>query len=151
MEQKTDEMKKCTRCKILKHRAGFGKDKYTPDGLNYGCLDCAKMDSRRYRKSVKGTEKYRIAKKKHSLSHLYGLPIDQYHSILSLQNELCAICKEHKSKFKRSLSVDHCHKTGKVRGLLCGNCNMGLGKFKESTEIMNFAIKYIDKWDDGIK
>ena len=43
--------------------------------------------------------------------------------MLKKQNNCCAICKKHKSKFARSLAVDHDHSTGEIRGLLCFWCN----------------------------
>lgn len=66
------------------------------------------------------------------------------------QNEKCAICNQKeiqintKGEIKR-LAIDHNHKTGKVRDLLCSNCNRALGHFKDDVEIIENAIKYLNK------
>lgn len=78
------------------------------------------------------------------LKSKYGLSLDQFMSLLSFQNNCCAICK---TEFKgtKDTHVDHCHKTKKVRGLLCFLCNSGIGKFKDNPEFLKAAIKYLQK------
>lgn len=73
----------------------------------------------------------------------FGIGISEYNSLLKSQDHRCAICGIHESKLTRRLAVDHCHVEGHVRGLLCGLCNTGLGAFKDSTELLKFAINYI--------
>lgn len=41
--------------------------------------------------------------------------------------------------------LDHCHDTLKIRGILCVRCNQGIGCMQEDIEIMNNAIKYLEK------
>lgn len=82
----------------------------------------------------------------------YGLTPDDYIDLERAQNGLCAICKQPESK-KRRLSVDHDHaccpgvnSCGKcIRGLLCSGCNTFLGNAKDSIEILESAIKYLQK------
>jgi hypothetical protein len=82
-------------------------------------------------------DKYRNS----SLINNFGITLEQYKDMLSLQNGLCAIC----GKSPEKLVVDHSHETGKVRGLLCSNCNVGLGLFGDSQEILNSAADYLEK------
>lgn len=84
----------------------------------------------------------------------YGLSIEQYNSILALQNNKCAICgtKEHGGRGwkegKGRFCVDHDHKflnENNVRGLLCMSCNRGLGYFRDDIIILKNAIKYLEQ------
>jgi hypothetical protein len=72
---------------------------------------------------------------------LYGLTLDQYHSLYERQDFGCAICGDCDKK----LVIDHCHQTGRVRGLLCTRCNVGLGIFGESVAQIKKSIGYIEK------
>ena len=56
----------------------------------------------------------------------YGIELQEYESLVKLQNGVCAVCGEISSSGRR-LAIDHSHTTGRVRGLLCNNCNVGLG------------------------
>ena len=76
-------------------------------------------------------DKIRANIRKSKLKSKYGIDIDTYNRLLQEQNECCAICKRHQSKFKRRLAVDHRHSDGRVRGLLCGNCNRLVGEFEK--------------------
>lgn len=86
--------------------------------------------------------------KSYDLKRSYGIGIEQYDAMLSIQNEACAICRKPEHVFDkngklRKLAVDHCHTTGLVRGLLCTNCNKALGHFKDDVNLLNSAIKYL--------
>lgn len=72
----------------------------------------------------------------------YNLTKQQYNTMFSSQNGLCAICFQ--TNPKKRLAIDHCHVTGLVRGLLCQNCNTGLGLFKDTTLFLKNAARYID-------
>ena len=85
--------------------------------------------------------------RKRDLLIKFGLTLEDYNSLLMRQEHSCAICKRHKSQFKRDLSVDHCHKTGKNRALLCASCNSALGLFQEDKEVLLNAINYLEKYN----
>ena len=68
----------------------------------------------------------------------------KYKELLSLQNNLCAICFDPPKESDR-LNIDHNHITGKVRGLLCRVCNVSLGGFKDQIQILLNAIQYLQK------
>jgi hypothetical protein len=72
----------------------------------------------------------------------YGLSLEEYNALLTLQNGACAICEE---KSDRTLCVDHCHLTRLVRGLLCRRCNLGLGYFRDHPMLLLKAIFYLQR------
>lgn len=68
----------------------------------------------------------------------YGLSVQEYETMLSVQFGLCAICKTNPAEH-----VDHDHGTRLVRGLVCGGCNRGLGCFEDDPKRMREAANYI--------
>lgn len=101
-----------------------------------------KIRDKKYREQNK--EKERIRARKNQI-RLYGLTEEEYDKMFQHQKGCCLICGLHQDNFKKSFHIDHCHTTGKIRGLLCRNCNVGLGHFKDSIELLNKAIKYLNK------
>ncbi len=89
----------------------------------------------------KNKEKMALMKKKSVLKHQYGLTLEEYQTLLENQDNKCAICSRNSVK----LCVDHDHKTGKTRGLLCHACNRAIGLLKENIDILENAIKYVNK------
>lgn len=83
--------------------------------------------------------------RKCDLKRRFGITLDEYNKMLSIQSGKCAICNRDASIFKRRLSVDHDHKTGRIRGLLCLNCNIKLGHFESCLPLINKLKKYIDE------
>ena len=87
--------------------------------------------------------------KNRKLKRAYGITFDEYEELLSKQDKKCAICGiDNNGKYRnkpRAFAVDHCHTTGKIRGLLCSDCNTGIGLFKDNTNLLQFAIKYLNK------
>ena len=80
-------------------------------------------------------------RKKYELKRDFNLSVDEYESMLNLQNNVCAICFG-TSNGKR-LAVDHDHKTGKIRGLLCDRCNTTLGRFDDDIKYFESMINYL--------
>lgn len=76
------------------------------------------------------------------LKDRFNLSSEQYWSMYTKQNGLCAICKR-PQVVGTKLDVDHDHATGKIRGLLCRHCNTGLGLFKDSRLLILNALKYL--------
>ena len=79
------------------------------------------------------------------LKKKYDIIPKQYNEMLENQDNCCAICKKHKSNFKKGLFIDHNHITNKVRGLLCGKCNFILGNADDSVDILKSSMLYLEK------
>lgn len=84
----------------------------------------------------------------------YNISIEQYTSLLTAQNNSCAICKKGDPGTSGSWHIDHDHRCcpeknrscGKcVRGLLCHYCNIGLGHFFESLAFLDSAASYLSR------
>jgi hypothetical protein len=74
----------------------------------------------------------------------YRLTPDAYHSMLSEQDDRCAICRRPPvSVGPFRVDHDHDHPEKRVRGLLCDECNLGLGKFKDDPYLLADASKYL--------
>jgi predicted nucleic acid-binding Zn-ribbon protein len=77
----------------------------------------------------------------------YGITLEQYEEILTIQGGKCAICgrsEPGKSESKQAFfCVDHCHETGKVRGVICRRCNIGIGHLMDSVDLLSKAIFYL--------
>jgi len=80
----------------------------------------------------------------------HGQTAEEYQALLEKQNGRCAICgvrEGHWSCRGREcrLALDHDHRTGAIRGLLCNNCNRGLGRFKDSVDLLEAALRYLQR------
>ena len=135
-------MKKCTKCGKQKPLSEFYKDAIRIDGLRGPCKVCDINKSRAYREQFPEKAKKQIRSSK--LKIKYGINLDQFEAMKSLQNNKCSICEVEFTDPKYTC-VDHNHTTGKVRAILCGHCNTMLGLAKESTDILKSAILYLDK------
>ena len=107
------------------------------DGLTSWCKSCTNEYRRLNPDKVKNA----------NLKCDYGIDLNQYNEMLTLQNNSCKTCNRHISELTKVLVVDHCHKTGKVRGLLCDFCNRQLGVYENKPELFkNFEV-YLSKGD----
>jgi hypothetical protein len=77
------------------------------------------------------------------LKRTFGISIEDYEVLATVQKECCAICDIPQHYLKRSLAVDHDHATGKVRGLLCHHCNLFLGKIEANLDLADRCKKYL--------
>jgi hypothetical protein len=145
--------KQCPKCLEILPASSFNKSNRR-DGLQTYCRSChnkiqrekyALDPSQKIKRQVrerKRKSKNPLAKKNSELQRLYGISIDQYVELFSLQGEVCKICKQN-CKTKKSLSVDHDHLSGKIRGLLCNRCNRAIGMFEDSPELLGLAARYL--------
>ena len=81
--------------------------------------------------------------KNHDLKVKYGISVEEYHNLLEMQSNGCAICGKTERENRRALDVDHNHSTGEVRGLLCSIHNRGIGYFNDDIEQLQKAIMYL--------
>ena len=102
-----------------------------------------KKSSLKYRRSKKGIDSHLNG----TFRRKYGISLEQYSTMLDLQNNKCAICNHEETARRkgivRRLSIDHCHTTKRVRKLLCGKCNTMIGHANDSIERLEQAIRYL--------
>lgn len=139
----------CRTCKIERNESDYHKQIANKTGLNYTCKFCIRERTKNWQKNNKerkaiSARRYRTKDKNRIKNvHLkcqYGITLADYNEMKISQNNKCLICNR-----EVKLVVDHCHTSGKVRGLLCYRCNSALGSFKDSVNILNNAIKYLNK------
>lgn len=107
------------------------------------CVDCD------LRYAVGKSPRCNICRKRHTrrqahgrhLEQAYGIGIDEYDALFTMQGGVCAICGGGTSK--RFLAVDHDHKTGEIRGLLCATCNKTLAMFRDDPFRFWGAAEYL--------
>lgn len=148
-------VKLCYTCKKIKPIDEFNKNKKAKDGLQYNCKLCRivlrsspEKKQETAKRSKRHYESHKDRYKNRNLKKLYGLTLEEYNKKLEEQDYCCSICYTIlDGKIPNTIPcIDHCHKTKKVRSLLCGNCNKLLGYAKENINILQEAIKYINKW-----
>jgi hypothetical protein len=83
--------------------------------------------------------------KSHRLKYRYGITIEDYNEMLTLQVSGCSICGKTAKENGKALYVDHDHETGKVRGLLCYKCNTDLGTYETKKELFE---AYLNKHNE---
>lgn len=91
--------KQCTKCRIIKSKDKFPKDKRAPDGLNYICKDCRRAYNTTYQKLRRGG--------KPKVTNIRAAGIDSWNQIDSVLRELSesqykintenALCQERKA------------------------------------------------------
>jgi len=148
-------VKKCTACETVKPLAEFEGNRKMRMLRGSRCRKCHSKGQSVYYLTAKGKETkerhnrkreysreyYRKVDRNRALVKQYGITLEEYNSMNSLQHGACAIC--HDRPVIKGLVVDHDHKAGDVRGLLCNSCNRGLGYFKDDPIRLIHAAKYI--------
>lgn len=134
--------KECPDCKMIKSKDEFYKIPSRSDGLAQRCVECSRRAKRV--EYVKYKNKY----KDNDLRKRYGITLEDYMTLIDLQDGLCAICRS-PSDTNFALCVDHNHQTGEVRGLLCNRCNRALGMFGDDINVLIEAIIYLSKSGGG--
>lgn len=131
-------MKGCSKCQTLKQVSEFGLNKRFPDGRDVLCRPCKQAKERGYYHRNKGA----------ILSKRHGLTQEDVQSLLTAQNNSCAICSTPIHTHGRGSGefvIDHSHETMKVRGLLCNTCNVAIGKLGDSAVLVAKALDYLTK------
>lgn len=135
------ESKFCFTCKTEKPVSEFYKS-----NVKYYSSAC-KICNKERKNSWSKTDEGKLSATKTKLKQRFGITLEEYETLLTLQNNQCLLCGTSKCDSGHKLSIDHCHKTGKIRGLLCKACNVGLGNFKDNQEALAKAIEYLKKWE----
>lgn len=145
--------KACSRCRVVKARTEFNRNKVNRDGLNYLCRECSRAYHRAdQRKRRAENPKYLGYTRKRNLWNKYGLTLAGYADLLASQHGCCGICKRSPGQQSRKtgrmsaevFDVDHDHNSGKVRGLLCSTCNRALGLFNDCAVALRNAAEYLE-------
>lgn len=80
------------------------------------------------------------------LQKTYGITLEDYNLMLTMQNNSCKICLTTEPGGRGSVfHVDHCHGSGSIRGLLCMACNIMLGKAQDNPETLRRSINYLEE------
>jgi len=164
------DMKVCSKCGVEKEYSLFNRDRSKASGYRSWCKTCDNINSRvQYNKDPQARRDKRkeyyyenredeIQKRGefrknnvdmhrgHKYRQLYGITLEQFEEMRTLQNCSCAICGKHESQNKnKKLFVDHDHDTGNVRELLCHGCNTGIGLLQDDIELLQKALDYLIK------
>jgi len=131
----------CRKCHIEKSIREFRYHQKREGKRHCDCRNCHNETARKRRKGRF------LEVKRANLRHKHGITLEDYDSLLKLQNGVCAICNKPPSSNTRKgyLSVDHDHKTNKIRGLLCSLCNNVLGFAGDSIKVLEKSIEYLKK------
>jgi len=115
------------------------KDRSLPSSYSYECKACTIERTTNYNKRNSNSVRSQYLKRN------YGLTFEEFDSMLTKQDNCCAICKgkEPYGRHKR-FTVDHNHKTGEVRGLLCNRCNTALGLVGDNIHTLKSMIQYLE-------
>jgi hypothetical protein len=131
-------LKTCKVCGVEKNISDF----YTG---RKDCKECKNAAAKQWRKdNPENVEKHLVRVRERAKERRYGITQEQFDQMLLDQNNKCKIC-DIKFKSIKFTHIDHCHETNRVRGLLCNECNLAIGQFNDNTDIMDNAIKYLQK------
>lgn len=143
-------MKYCPSCNKEKDYSEFSKNKRQPDGYQSWCKQCGSDYNRQYRRNhLIEHRKYANDYAKNNpdiiknirICRKYGITLDEFNSLIRIQNNKCLIC--YKEMIGTDRHIDHDHITKRVRGLLCGRCNNAIGFLKDSPYSAINVTKYL--------
>lgn len=125
----------------------FYKQAKSKDRYRSYCKACTDNQQRDSTLIWASNNKERI--RNNALKRKFGITLEQYEELLTKQDNSCAICKKHRSKFKKQMAVDHAHGNSKwipkgaIRGILCDHCNrMVIGRNTDA-DIYESAAAYL--------
>ncbi|MBO0732258.1 MAG: endonuclease VII domain-containing protein [Acidimicrobiaceae bacterium] len=145
--------KRCNRCHTVQPIANFTRRKERDDEYSTLCHGCQadgaadKRDRERERwythnKAWQQRNRERVSAQKRLRK--YGLTLEAFTELLSLQGGACAICGTTETHPKNGWAVDHDHTTGRVRGILCHDCNKALGIMRDDPKRLRRAADYLE-------
>lgn len=132
--------KVCKKCNVPKSLDMFSVQRGMTDGLRAYCKTCNSLLYKEYclANPLKVKDAY--------YRKMYGITLEQYDAMFTLQNGACAICLQPETAKGKCLAVDHSAITKQVRGLLCHKCNSGLGQFNHEPELLMAGAKYLERF-----
>lgn len=149
--------KECNCCKITKPIEDFGKITKGKKLVRSYCKQCEVLRGKEYR--INNPEKVKTRKKSWSNKNPESVKKTQirtnlrrwnYDQDLEVKTEQifnCTNCESCGRQFSETNNkhMDHCHETNKFRGTICRSCNHLLGQAGDSVEILEKAIKYLQR------
>ena len=137
------ETRICRVCKKQKNLLGdYYLSRKAPtkkSSYSYECKECT------VKRTVEYNREHSTSVKSQYLKRIYGLIFEEFESMLSDQDNCCAICGSTKplGRHKR-FNVDHHHKTGRVRGLLCKSSHIALSEVDSNIHTLKSMIEYLE-------
>ena len=125
----------CLSCGLLKVVDEFSFNQTRSDGTRVRyprCEECFSADSGR-RMSPKVRREY-LAAHGPEMGDLWQCPICKKFSIAYVNVKIV---------------VDHDQETGQPRGIICDSCNTGLGRFKNGENLLEDAMEYLRRHEEG--
>lgn len=150
--------KACTECSQTKDlsayytRSRILKYPDTASGYQSICKECYKAQRAVYvaanKQKCRESDRKRYKSKPEifrawNYKRNFGITIDEYNQMFTLQEGKCAGCSRHQSELSKRLAIDHDHDTGQIRGLLCQNCNRALGLVKDRPSVLVNLAGYL--------
>ena len=116
------------------------KDPTKKSSYSYECKECT------VKRTVEYNRKNSSSVKSQYLKRNYGLTFEEFESMLSDQNNCCAVCKatEAGGKFNKRFMIDK-SPSGTVRGLLCNSCYTIVKEVGDDLQTLERMIKYLSK------
>lgn len=106
------------------------------------CKSCATAIGKKWKDDNRDRH-LEIVKAGH-LKKKYGITLKDFHSIMKVQGDVCAICRRSLDGGKAS-HIDHNHITNEIRGILCSKCNTAIGLLDEDENIIWNLLEYLKK------
>lgn len=130
-------MKICATCNKTKDETEFYKNNRRRDGLQRDCKLCQSEKGKAWRERNPGYSR------SWHFQNRYGITLEERNALATNGCEICGSMD--------NLHVDHDHHLEIVRGILCGKCNVLIGFADENEEILESAIRYLERWGERLK
>ena len=125
----------CLNCGLLKAVEDFSINQTRSDGTKVRrprCENCFSADSGK--KMSAGVRRKYLTEHGPSKGDLWQCPICRKYSIAYVNVKIV---------------VDHDQETGMPRGIICDSCNTGLGRFKNGENLLEDAMEYLRRHEEG--
>ncbi len=132
-------MRRCAVCQEVKSTSAYYRVRSGGSRLQSVCKSCSSKRHSRY--VVEKRQVLRGAR----LTKEYGITLEEFETMLALQENCCAICGKRFGR-GRQANVDHCHRSHQLRGIICNQCNTGLGLFKDDLRLLRQAQHYLSQY-----
>lgn len=96
------------------------------------------------RYAARNSDEHALKQKNRHLKHRYGIDLDEYQRLHSVQQNRCAICGAPGGDTRGTrLYVDHDHAAETVRKLLCPGCNTAVGVLEKGIAYISSVAEYL--------